>query len=126
MLRIFTAAGAFAAFLGMLFGAFGTHALRPRIPPDRLAIYETGVRYHLLHALALILIGVLSERLACVRLIRWTGGLMIAGIVIFSGSLYALAISGVRLLGAITPVGGFCFLVAWLLLGIAALRRPPA
>lgn len=124
MLRSFVLLGAGNAFLVVALGAFGAHALRSRITPDLLAVYQTGVQYHMVHALGLILIAALSERLTATRLVRWSGWLLTAGIVLFSGSLYALALTGTRALGAITPLGGLCFLTGWVLLMIAALREP--
>lgn len=119
--RLFFLAGAVAAFTGVAAGAFGAHALKHRLAPDMLAVFEVGVRYQLYHALALI---------ACAWAItRWPGTLVtaggwlfIAGIVIFSGSLYALSLSGVRWLGAITPIGGLALIVGWLCLAAAAFR----
>ncbi len=124
LLRSFLLLGALNAFLSVALGAFGAHALRSRITPDLLAIYQTGVQYHMVHALGLLLIAALSERLTATALVRWSGWLLVAGIVLFSGSLYALALTGIRILGAITPLGGLCFLAGWALLATAALRGP--
>ena len=124
--KIFIAAGAIAAFLAVALGAFGAHALRERLPPDLLAIYHTGVEYHFWHALGLLAIGLTAGLAAPLppgsALLKWAGWLMIAGIVVFSGSLYALALTGVRSLGAATPIGGVCLLAAWALLASAAVR----
>ncbi|MBM3345828.1 MAG: DUF423 domain-containing protein [Betaproteobacteria bacterium] len=120
--KLFLAASAFAAFLAVAFGAFGAHALRERLPADLLAIYRTAVEYHFWHALGLLAIGLVAEMLPGSVLIKWAGWLMIAGLLLFSGSLYALALSGVRVLGAVTPVGGLCLLAAWATLAAAALR----
>lgn len=120
--RWFVALGAAAAFLGVAFGAFGAHGLRGRISPEMLAIYQTGVQYHLIHALGLLFVGLYlrgTESAAAV----WAGWLMVAGVMVFSGSLYALALSGVRALGAVTPLGGLCFLAAWALLGASAMMK---
>ncbi|KFA89426.1 DUF423 domain-containing protein [Archangium violaceum] len=114
--------GAASAFLSVAAGAFGAHALRARLTPDLLTIFETGARYHMYHSLGLIAIGLLSQ----VRphpLLNGAGWAMTVGILLFSGSLYALALSGVRALGAITPLGGLGFLAGWLLLAIAAWRQ---
>lgn len=111
-------AGAICGFLGVGVGAFGAHALKARIPAERLAVYQTGVQYHLVHALAILLVALISERLP----VSGVGWLFVAGIVLFSGSLYALAASGVGVLGAITPLGGLCFLAGWLWLAVAAAR----
>jgi uncharacterized membrane protein YgdD (TMEM256/DUF423 family) len=120
--KLFLAAGAVAAFLAVAFGAFGAHALRDRLPADLLAIYRTAVEYHFWHALGLMAIGLAAPMLPGSVLIKWAGWLMIAGLLLFSGSLYALALSGVRVLGVVTPVGGLCLLAAWAALAAAALR----
>jgi uncharacterized membrane protein YgdD (TMEM256/DUF423 family) len=87
-----------------------------------MAAYETAVHYHIYHALGLLVVGLLAPRLPETVLPRWAGILMAAGLVLFSGSLYALSLSGVRWLGAVTPIGGTAFMVAWLLLAIAVMR----
>jgi uncharacterized membrane protein YgdD (TMEM256/DUF423 family) len=115
-------AGAVAALLAVALGAFGAHALRQRLPPDLLAVFQTGVQYHFYHALGLIAVGLLAQHLPASSLVRWAGGLILLGIVLFSGSLYALALSGVRALGAVTPIGGVAFIVAWLLVAVAVAR----
>ncbi len=120
--RIFLAAGAIAAFLAVGFGAFGAHALRDRLPADLMAVYRTAVEYHFWHALGLLAIGLAVPALPGGALMKWAGWLMLAGILLFSGSLYALSLSGVRILGAVTPVGGLCLLAAWLLFAVAVLR----
>ena len=120
MSRLFLMIGSLSAFIGVAFGAFGAHALRSRISPAMLEVYKTGVQYHLAHALALILIALLADRMRSPGLVRTAGWLFTAGIVLFSGSLYALAITGTRILGAITPLGGLCFLAGWATLNVAA------
>jgi uncharacterized membrane protein YgdD (TMEM256/DUF423 family) len=120
--KLFFAAGASAGFLAVAFGAFGAHALKSRLSADMLTIFEVGVRYHFYHALAL-----LAAAWACTRwpgsLAVASGWLFIAGIVIFSGSLYLLAFSGLRWLGAITPIGGLAFLAGWLCLLAAVAKQ---
>jgi uncharacterized membrane protein YgdD (TMEM256/DUF423 family) len=123
MTRRYTAIGAGLAFLAVALGAFGAHALKDRLSSYSMGVYQTGVQYHLAHALALLLVAALADRLNP-ALVRWSGNLMAAGIFIFSGSLYLLALTGMRWLGAITPLGGVCFLAAWALLCAAALRAP--
>lgn len=118
--RTFLLVGAVAAFIGVGFGAFGAHGLRGRLPPEMIAVFETGVRYQMYHALA-ILIAALAVPHVAGRLVRVAGWLFAAGIVLFSGSLYALALSGVSTLGAITPLGGLAFLAGWACLIVAAL-----
>ena len=114
--------GAALAFLGVAAGAFGAHALRESLSPDRLQVFETAARYQLIHAVALVAVALAWER-APSRALAASGWLFAAGIAVFSGSLYALALSGVRALGAVTPLGGLCFLAAWAALAAAFLRR---
>jgi uncharacterized membrane protein YgdD (TMEM256/DUF423 family) len=119
--RLFFALGASSALIGVAAGAFGAHALKARLTPDMLAVFEVGVRYQMYHAFALI---------ACAwavtkwpgALVNTSGWLFVVGTIVFSGSLYALALSGVRWLGAITPFGGLAFLAGWLCLAAAAWR----
>lgn len=114
--------GAVLALLGVALGAFGAHALKARIDADLLAVYQTGVQYHLAHALGIILIGILVHLLPASKWFPAAAWIMAAGVVIFSGSLYLLAITGVRLLGAVTPIGGVALLAAWLLLAIGVAK----
>ena len=119
--RLFFAAGALSAFIGVALGAFAAHGLKERLDANMLAIFETGVRYQMYHALGLLAVG-----WACTKWpgawVNASGWLLIAGTVIFSGSLYVLALTGVRWLGAITPFGGLAFLTGWLCLAWAVLR----
>jgi uncharacterized membrane protein YgdD (TMEM256/DUF423 family) len=122
MERLFFILGSLSAFLAVAAGAFGAHALKTRLSPDLLNTFEVGVRYHFYHALALLV-----TAWACAR---WpstattaSGWLFVIGTIIFSGSLYALALSGVRWLGAITPFGGLAFLAGWLCLAWGAWRQ---
>lgn len=108
-------------FLGVAFGAFGAHALRERLAPDLLAVYRTGVEYQFWHVAALLAVGLLAQQKPA-PLLNAAGTSFAIGILLFSGSLYALALSGVRVLGAVTPFGGLAFLVGWGLLGLAVLR----
>jgi uncharacterized membrane protein YgdD (TMEM256/DUF423 family) len=117
----FAAVGALLGFLGVGAGAFGAHALRARLDPGALALFETGARYHLVHALALLGVAWAATQWPG-RAVRAAGWLFIAGTVLFSGSLYLLALSGQRALGAITPAGGLCLLAGWLALAFAAWR----
>ena len=118
------AAGAVLSGLGVLVGAFGAHGLRDRVTADMLAVFETGVRYHLIHGLAVIAVAWAASRWPSAW-IGAAGWLFAAGIVVFSGSLYILAISGVRWWGAVTPIGGVCFLAGWAALAVGALRASP-
>jgi uncharacterized membrane protein YgdD (TMEM256/DUF423 family) len=115
--------GAISAFIAVLAGAFGAHALRATLAPDLLQVFETGARYQLFHALALILVGLALGRTPR-RALRAAGALFVAGTVLFSGSLYALALTGVRALGAITPLGGLCLLAGWIAMALGLSRVP--
>jgi uncharacterized membrane protein YgdD (TMEM256/DUF423 family) len=121
--KLFVSLGALAAALGVALGAFGAHALKARLSVDMLAVWQTAVQYHLWHALGLVGIGLLAQHLPASVPVRVAGWLMLAGIVLFSGSLYVLALSGVRWLGAITPFGGACLIAGWLALAYAVLRN---
>jgi uncharacterized membrane protein YgdD (TMEM256/DUF423 family) len=113
--------GAISAAIGVGLGAFGAHGLKSRVSPEMLIVFETAVRYHMIHALGLLAIGWAAT--------RWPGGTvqaagiaMLVGILLFSGSLYLMVLTGTRWLGAVTPLGGVSLIVAWLLLAWAALR----
>ena len=108
-------AAALAALSAVALGAFGAHGLKNQLNETDMAIYRTAVDYHMWHALGLGFIGLLTERYPGSRCLTWAGGLMLAGIAIFSGSLYLLSISGLRWLGMITPIGGLSFMAAWAL-----------
>lgn len=116
MPRIFLILGAINAFLCVAFGAFGAHGLKLRLSADMLAVYQTGVQYHFYHALGLIVVGLVLLHFPKSRSVVLSGWLMLAGIVLFSVSLYALSLTGIHELGAITPLGGMAFLSAWVLL----------
>ena len=120
--RTFVALGAVLAGLAVAAGAFGAHGLRDRLAPDMLAVFETAARYQMYHALGLVAVAWVTTRWpdASAGLAGW---LFVAGIVLFSGSLYVLALSGVRWLGAITPFGGLCFLAGWGVLAWTVWRR---
>jgi len=122
MFKLFLALGSINAFLSVAIGAFGAHYFKSKLSPSMLKVYETGVQYHMVHALGLILLAFASERLSTSPLVAWSGWLLFAGIVLFSGSLYALSISGIKPLGAITPLGGLAFLAGWALLAIAVFK----
>lgn len=118
-----TATAAILLALAVSIGAFGAHGLQGRLDAYSMSVYEKGVFYHFIHALGMLAVpllvraGLISESAA-----NWTGWLLLAGIVLFSGSLYVLAISGIRTLGAITPFGGIAFIAAWVVLAVCALR----
>lgn len=119
MNRTFVSLGSALAFVGVALGAFGTHALRPRVSPKDLDTWNTAVQYHTLHAVALVLIGLICAQTDS-PMIRRAGWLHVAGIAIFGGTLYLLVLTGQRWLGAVTPLGGLCFLLGWLCLAIGA------
>lgn len=120
--KFISALGAIFAFLAVALGAFGAHALRERLAPDMLAVYRTAVEYQFWHALGLVAVGIILQMSPETPLLKWSGWTMLAGIILFSGSLYALALTEIRILGAITPIGGLCFLAAWALLAAGLLK----
>lgn len=120
--KLFVVLGALLCAGAVAAGAFGAHALKARLAPELLAVYRTAVEYHFYHALGLVLVGSLASRMPDATLVAASGWTMLAGIALFSGSLYLLAVTGIRWLGAVTPVGGLAFIVAWLLLAVAAWR----
>ena len=118
-----TAAGAIGLALAVMIGAFGAHGLRGRLDAYSMDIYERAVFYHFIHALGLLIVSILPRAgVLPAAAAVWTCTLLLAGIVIFSGSLYLLAVTGTRWLGAITPIGGLSFIAAWAVLAIALLR----
>lgn len=119
--RLFAVIGAISGFIGVAAGAFGAHALKARLTPDLLAVFETAVRYQLFHALALLAVAWAAAKWPG-RLAPFSGWCFAAGTVLFSGSLYLLVLTGIRSFGAVTPVGGVLFLAGWLLLALAAWR----
>ena len=125
MEKTFVAIGAGLAFLAVALGAFGAHGLAAHFEahPDLEPTYHTAVQYHMMHALALLFVGLALSRWNS-ALLPWAGWLFLAGVVIFSGSLYLLSLTGTRWLGAITPLGGVAFLAGWALVIGGVLRAP--
>ena len=121
MLRGFLMLAAFFGFTGVALGAFAAHGLKNRLTPEYLTIFHTGVTYQLVHTLALLGVALLAAQIPG-RLITWAGASFAIGILLFSGSLYLLTITGVSKLGIITPFGGLAFLIGWFCLGLAAWR----
>lgn len=121
MIRPFLLLAAFFGMTGVALGAFAAHGLRSRLGTDYLAVFQTGVQYQLIHALALFGVALLALHRPG-RLVTVAGGLFVLGILLFSGSLYLLTLSGIVKLGIITPIGGTAFLAGWLCLGLAAWR----
>jgi uncharacterized membrane protein YgdD (TMEM256/DUF423 family) len=121
MLRSFLMLAAFFGFTGVALGAFAAHGLKNRLSADYLAIFHTGVTYQLVHTLALFGVALLATHIPG-RIVTWAGISFVIGILLFSGSLYLLTLTGISKLGIITPLGGVAFLVGWLCLGLAAWR----
>ncbi|WP_239615110.1 DUF423 domain-containing protein [Cohnella mopanensis] len=119
----YTKIGALAAMLSVVLGAFGAHMLEDRLTADAIDVYDTAVQYHMFHAVGILLIALLIDRLPSPKLALWGARLLLIGIVLFSGSLYALALSDVKILGAITPIGGVSFIAGWICVALAA-RSP--
>jgi uncharacterized membrane protein YgdD (TMEM256/DUF423 family) len=120
--KLFLILGGINAALVVMLGAFGAHGLKAKISADMLAVYQTGVHYHLFHALGLLAVGLVASQIADSVWLKWSGWLMLLGIILFSGSLYVLSVSGVRWLGVITPFGGVAFIAAWIVFVIAVAR----
>ena len=123
MFRVLLLLAALFGFTGVGLGAFAAHGLKGQLSAEYLAVFQTGVHYQMLHALALLGLAALWQRLGG-RLLTAAGVCFCVGILLFSGSLYALTLSGISALGMITPVGGLMFLVGWFCLGLAAWRLP--
>jgi uncharacterized membrane protein YgdD (TMEM256/DUF423 family) len=121
MERTFLALGAVSGAISVAAGAFGAHALKARLAPDLLAVFETGARYEMFHALGLVAAAWAAGRFAG-SAPAWAGWLFVLGTILFSGSLYALALTGARWLGAVTPFGGVAFVAGWIALAWAAVR----
>jgi uncharacterized membrane protein YgdD (TMEM256/DUF423 family) len=117
------ATGALLMLLGVILGAFGAHALQALLSPQRLASYQTGVNYQLLHSLGLVAVGIVAQLTTETKRLRWSARLMLAGIVLFSGSIYLMAAGAPRALGMVAPLGGLSFMAAWGLLAWHALSR---
>ncbi|GBF72914.1 DUF423 domain-containing protein [Paenibacillus sp. 598K] len=114
--------GSFTMMAAVILGAFGAHALKKKLTPEMLAVYQTGVLYHLIHGLGILIVGLLSDGAAAGSLAIVAGWTMFAGILLFSGSLYVLSVTGIRRLGAITPLGGVAFIAGWALLAAAIIQ----
>lgn len=123
MQRRWMALGAILTMLSVAIGAFGAHMLKDKIGASAIATYETGVQYHMIHALALLIVGLTAGQLGASTKLQWAARLLFTGIIIFSGSLYVLSISGIKILGAITPIGGVSFIAGWLLFAMDVWQR---
>ena len=122
--KLFLSMGSLLALAAVVIGAFGTHGLKARLSPEMLAVYQTGVQYHFYHALGLVLVGLAFFHLPESAALRASGWLMAAGILLFSGSLYVLALTGEKWLGAVAPLGGTAFILGWGAFAWAVLRTP--
>jgi len=121
--RLFAVFASLSAALAVILGAFGAHGLKGRLSAPMLAVYEKAVQYHFYHALGLFAVAFVAARMPTASTATWSGWFMLAGTVLFSGSLYLLAVTDARWLGAITPLGGLAFIAAWLLLAWAVFRQ---
>jgi len=122
MAKTFIVIGALAGFLAVVLSAFGAHALRSQVDASLLAAFNTGAQYQMYHALALLMVGMLAYLFPAQKLLRWSGGFFIAGMILFSGSLYVLALTHIKWFGPVTPIGGTAFMMGWLLLAFAATK----
>lgn len=114
--------GCIMMFLAVALGAFGAHALKKKLNADMMKVYETGVQYHIAHGLGMLVVGTLGHSLTHSTLAVTAGWLLFVGIILFSGSLYILSLTGVRKLGAITPLGGLAFIAGWIVLLVAVVQ----
>jgi uncharacterized membrane protein YgdD (TMEM256/DUF423 family) len=121
-MKLFLIIGAINAMLAVALGAFGAHGLEGKISEKYLEVWKTGVQYQMFHAMGLFVIAFLLSKFPQSSLLTASGWIMFAGIVLFSGSLYVLSTSGIKVLGAITPLGGVAFVVAWILIVVAAVK----
>ncbi len=123
-MKFFLIAGALNALLSVAFGAFGAHMLEGRVADKYLDTWQTAVQYQMFHAIGLMAVAILmsSSLLGPLSSLNWAGYLMLAGIIIFSGSLYVLSLTGISILGAITPIGGLAFIAGWIMLIVAATK----
>ena len=120
MAKVFITLASFSGLLAVAFGAFGAHALKNRLDDYAMGVFQTAVQYHFYHSLALLAVGVIALNYPHVALLRSSGWLFTLGIVVFSGSLYLLSLTGLRWLGAVTPIGGLAFIAGWACLAAAS------
>ena len=123
ILRLPLLAGAFLALVAVMAGAFGAHGLRNLVSERGLEVFQTAVTYQMYHSIALVLLALLAAQGLSRKLLAWSAGVFLAGILLFSGSLYLLVLTDIRWIGPITPLGGLCFMVGWALLITSGLRR---
>lgn len=122
-MRSFIILAGIFGFLAVALGAFGAHGLQKIVEPRLLDVWHTGVQYQMYHSLALLAVALLAVSYINSAIAKWAGGAFVIGILLFSGSLYAIVLLGVRNLGLITPIGGVFFLIGWVLLIVAALKK---
>ncbi len=122
MIKLFVILGAINAAVVIALGAFGAHALEQKVTERFLKIYQTGVQYHMYHAMGLIFVGLIAGKLSSLNIIHTAGWFMLVGIVLFSGSLYVLSLTGITKFGMITPIGGLAFIIGWVLVIVAVMR----
>jgi uncharacterized membrane protein YgdD (TMEM256/DUF423 family) len=122
--KVFLILGGINAALVVLLGAFGAHGLKARMTAEMLVVYQTGIHYHLFHALGLLAVGLLATQISHSAYLTWSGWLMLLGIILFSGSLYLLSVSGLRWMGVVTPFGGMSLIAAWVLFVVAIVKLP--
>jgi uncharacterized membrane protein YgdD (TMEM256/DUF423 family) len=122
-MKLFIILGAINAFLAVALGAFGAHGLEGKVEPKYLEIWKTAVQYQMFHAIGLMIVGFLLGQFPGSSVLNWSGWLMLIGIILFSGSLFVLAVTAISKLGAITPLGGLAFLAAWVLLIVATVKN---
>ncbi|WYP26168.1 DUF423 domain-containing protein [Alkalihalobacillus sp. FSL W8-0930] len=122
MVKLFLLIGSIVMALGVGIGAFGAHGLEPRISERMLKNYQTGVQYHMIHGLGIIAVALAGMKMTSSALLTGAGWAFVIGIIFFSGSLYAMALTGITKLGAITPIGGLAFIIGWILIGTFAVR----
>ncbi|ARK32817.1 DUF423 domain-containing protein [Halalkalibacter krulwichiae] len=122
MAKLFIFIGSFIMALSVMIGAFGAHGLEPRLTEKMMKNYQTGVQYHMIHGIGILVVGLLALKIPVSGLLNGAGWAFLVGVLLFSGSLYAMALTGITKLGAITPIGGLAFIVGWVLVGIAVVR----
>ncbi|WP_017725919.1 DUF423 domain-containing protein [Halalkalibacterium ligniniphilum] len=122
MAKLFLIIGSIVMALSVVIGAFGAHGLEPRLSERMMKNYQTGVQYHMIHGIGLLLVGVVALKMAPSSLLNGAGWSFLIGILLFSGSLYTMALTGVTKLGAITPIGGLAFIAGWILLLVSVMR----
>lgn len=121
--KLFLMIGSLLMALAVAMGAFGAHMVEEMLTPDRFEVYQTAVQYHFYHALGLLILGVAAERAIRLKWFMWSGYLLLAGIAIFSGSLYLLTLTDTGWLGAITPIGGVAFIAGWICFAVGVIKN---